>query len=60
MKGEIQYIDCGSSIWMTKEDWETLKIWFKSTKGGQELEEYNKVSAKKIRSRMKKSGVAGK
>lgn len=47
--GDIQYVDCGSSIWMSKEDWEILKRWFTDKKVGQELEEYDRrptISAK--------------
>jgi hypothetical protein len=42
MKGDIHYTDCGDYIWMSKRDWEKLKLWFKTNPGGQELEEYSR------------------
>jgi aspartate/tyrosine/aromatic aminotransferase len=40
LKGDIEYIDCGEVIWMTKKHWETLKRWF--AQNGLELEEYKR------------------
>jgi hypothetical protein len=51
MRGDIHYIDCGGSIWISKKDWDKLKVWFKSNPGGQELEEYESrpTVSKKLR-----------
>ena len=56
MRGDIHYVDCGDSIWMSKRDWETLKKWFKENPGGQELEEYGQRPTVATKARRKMGG----
>lgn len=46
LKGDIKYVDCGESIWMTKKDWKKLKVWF--ARNGIELDEYKRTPAFRV------------
>ena len=54
LKGDIKYVDCGESIWMTKKDWQKLMVWF--ARNGIELEEYKRTPTVKVQAKAKVRG----